>query len=171
MPGTGGRNHEWHLHSGNVYKPEKVDVSPSLAWLEHCISVPHCCLSALSLSAGLLIEEAVVFLDREQGGRQRLAALGSGQAIRVHAVACHPPQFLLITALNQSDVRSTADHPKANAHHAEGAWSHREFAVGQHQLLSCFYVPNFSLSCHRTWHCQERLVPGHKGYRLPCSSI
>lgn len=39
-------------------------------------------------SAGLVIEEAVVFLDRQQGGRQRLAGLEPGQAVTVHAVVC-----------------------------------------------------------------------------------
>ncbi|ELR19526.1 orotidine 5'phosphate decarboxylase [Acanthamoeba castellanii str. Neff] len=37
-------------------------------------------------SAGLTVEEAVVFLDRQQGGRQRLAALEGGLAVTVHAV-------------------------------------------------------------------------------------
>jgi hypothetical protein len=47
------------------------------------IRLPGC---SLPHSAGLTVEEAVVFLDRQQGGRQRLAALENGLAVTVHAV-------------------------------------------------------------------------------------
>jgi len=84
--------------------------------------------------AGFVVGQAVVFLDREQGGRQRLASLENGEAIQVHAVVAllssgpvllwplspSIPQFL--SPMLTGDTLE--DHAKANVGSIESARPH-----------------------------------------------
>jgi len=54
--------------------------------------------------AGFVVGQAVVFLDREQGGRQRLASLENGEAIQVHAVTTLRQMLEVLKAHGRIDV-------------------------------------------------------------------